>query len=78
MIRRAMDSASARLLAARIASGVRVGTVIELTGDAGDLHAGDRGTVRGYSSTGGFVVAWERGFELEIDPTTTRFLAMQG
>jgi hypothetical protein len=73
-----MDSAGARLLASRIASGVRVGMVIELTRDAGELRAGDRGTVRAYSSTGGVVVAWERGFEGEIDPTTTPFLTMQG
>jgi hypothetical protein len=52
--------------------------VIELTRDAGELRAGDRGTVRAYSSTGGVVVAWERGFEGEIDPTTTPFLTMQG
>jgi hypothetical protein len=68
-----MDSAGARLLAARIAAGVRIGSVIELVRDAGDLRAGDRGTVRGVSTAGGVVVEWDRGFDLEIDPTATPF-----
>lgn len=69
-----MDSAGARLLAARIAAGVRIGSVIELVRDQGsDLRAGDRGTVRGVSAEGRVVVHWERGFSGEIDPALTEF-----
>jgi hypothetical protein len=68
-----MDSAGARLLLARITAGVRIGSVIELTRDAQDLHAGDRGTVRAVSADGRVQVQWERGFAREIDPATTPF-----
>ncbi|MGL6279580.1 MAG: hypothetical protein ACRC50_08520 [Gaiella sp.] len=68
-----MDSFGARLLAARIAAGVRIGAVIELVRDAGELQAGDRGTVRAVSPAGGVLVEWDRGFDREIDPVTTPF-----
>ena len=64
-----MDAIGARLLAARIAAGVRIGSVIELMNDSDpDLHAGDRGVVRGIEAGGAVVVEWERGFESAIDP----------
>ena len=48
-----MDATGARLLAARIAAGVRIGAVIELVADSGaDLRAGDRGVVREFDATG--------------------------
>ena len=72
-----MDSTGARLLAARIAAGVRIGSVIELVRDAApDLEAGDRGTVRSVSADGRVEVQWERGFAGEIDPATTPFRAV--
>jgi|APDOM4702015248_1054824.scaffolds.fasta_scaffold31332_2 hypothetical protein len=71
-----MDSTGARHLAARLRAGVRVGTVIELVldlpGDSG-LQAGDRGVVCHIAATGNVVVAWDRGFDLEIDPVQTAF-----
>jgi hypothetical protein len=65
-----MDANGARLLAARIRAGVRIGDDIELLGDdaAAGLQAGDRGIVREISDQGNIVVAWDRGFNLEIDP----------
>jgi hypothetical protein len=71
-----MDVQGARLLAARIRAGVRVGCRIEFTGGAGTherLHPGDRGIVREISDSGDIVVVWERGFVIEIDPDTTPF-----
>lgn len=71
-----MDAQGARLLAARIAAGVRIGAIIELEADSGDdLRAGDRGVVREFDSTGAVVVAWERGFDSTIDPHSTPFRA---
>lgn len=66
-----MDANGARLLALRIRAGVRVGTTIEIVSipDAAlGLGAGDRGVVREITDSGAIVVAWERGFSLELDP----------
>jgi hypothetical protein len=72
-----MDATGARLLAARIAAGVRIGAVIELVADSGaDLRAGDRGVVREFDATGAVVVEWERGFDSAIDPRLTPFRAL--
>jgi hypothetical protein len=72
-----MDASGARLLAARIAAGVRVGGRIELTADSeSDLRAGDRGVVRGIEAGGTVVVEWERGFHSEIDPRRTTYRAL--
>jgi uncharacterized protein DUF4314 len=73
-----MDAHGARLLAARIRAGVRIGSRIEITGPSpfGELRQGDRGTVQAIADTGDIVVAWERGFALEIDPDTTPFQAL--
>jgi len=71
-----MDASGARLLAARIAAGVRIGAVIELVADSGaDLRAGDRGVVREFGNDGGVVVSWDRGFDSTIDPHRTTFRA---
>ena len=68
--KKGMDAYGARLLAARIRAGVRIGDDVELLGDdlTAGLHAGDRGIVREISVQGNIVVAWDRGFSLEIDP----------
>jgi hypothetical protein len=72
-----MDASGARLLAARIAAGVRIGAVIELVADSGtDLRAGDRGVVREFDTNGDVVVEWERGFDRAIDPRATPFRAL--
>lgn len=72
-----MDASGARLLAARIAAGVRVGSRIELIADSDtDLRAGDRGVVCGIDSAGVVVVEWERGFHRSIDPRSTAFRAL--
>ena len=72
-----MDASGARLLAARIAAGVRIGSRIELIADSDtDLRAGDRGVVRGIETGGGVVVEWERGFHSSIDPRNTAFRAL--
>ena len=72
-----MDATGARLLAARIAAGVRIGAVIELIADSGaDLRAGDRGVVREFDATGAVIVEWERGFDSAIDPRLTPFRAL--
>jgi hypothetical protein len=72
-----MDIQGARLLAARIRAGVRIGAQIEFTGNAHEhLRTGDRGVVQDIVDTGDIVVAWERGFALRIDPDTTKFQAL--
>jgi hypothetical protein len=71
-----MDASGARLLAARIAAGVRIGSWIELISDADDLRAGDRGVVREIESGGDVLVEWERGFHSSIDPRNTSFRAL--
>jgi hypothetical protein len=72
-----MDASGARLLAARIAAGVRIGSRIELISDSdADLRAGDRGVVRGIEAGGAVVVEWERGFHSAIDPRSTAFRAL--
>jgi len=69
-----MDAIGARLLAARIAAGVRIGSVIELQSDSDvELRAGDRGVVRGIDAGGTVVVDWDRGFSRAIDPRSTPF-----
>jgi hypothetical protein len=69
-----MDASGARLLAARIAAGVRVGTRIELLADSDtELRAGDRGVVCGIESGGDVVVEWEQGFHRSINPRNTAF-----
>ena len=72
-----MDASGARLLAARIAAGVRIGSRIELTADSDtDLRAGDRGVVCDIEAGGAVVVEWERGFNSSIDPRRTSFRAL--
>lgn len=72
-----MDAIGARLLAARIAAGVRIGSVIELQSDSDvELRAGDRGVVRGIDAGGAVVVEWERGFSRAIDPRSAPFRAV--
>ena len=72
-----MDATGARLLAARIAAGVRIGSVIELMYDADtELQAGDRGVVRGIEADGEVVVEWDRGFYRTIDPRRSLFRAL--
>lgn len=74
-----MDAIGARLLAARIAAGVRIGSVIELVSDSDsdpDLRAGDRGVVRGIEAGGAVVVEWDRGFESSIDPRLSTYRSM--
>jgi hypothetical protein len=72
-----MDAMGARLLAARIAAGVRIGSVIELESDSDpELKAGDRGVVRDIEAGGTVVVEWERGFNSAIDPRQSSFRAL--
>jgi hypothetical protein len=74
-----MDAIGARLLAARIAAGVRIGSVIELMDDSEsdpDLRAGDRGIVRGIEAGGAVVVEWDRGFESAIDPRRSAYRSL--
>jgi len=69
-----MDAQGARLLAARIRSGVSVGARIELVEtprDDSGLFAGDRGVVDQINEQGWVVVSWDRGFASEIDPGST-------
>jgi Domain of unknown function (DUF4314) len=71
-----MDVQGARLLAARIRAGVRVGSRIEVTGAAETherLRPGDRGVVQDIAESGDILVVWERGFVFAIDPDTTSF-----
>jgi hypothetical protein len=74
-----MDAVGALLLAARIAAGVRIGSVIELMSDSDcdpDLRAGDRGVVRGIEAGGAVVVEWERGFESAIEPSHSAYRSL--
>ena len=71
-----MDSNGARLLAARIRAGVRVGARIELlsVGDgSSDLAVGDCGVVESIAEDGDVNVVWDRGFALLIDPDVHQF-----
>jgi len=69
-----MDAIGARLLAARIAAGVRIGSVIELvTVSDPELRVGDRGIVREIEADGAVVVDWNRGFSRAIDPRQSSF-----
>jgi hypothetical protein len=78
-INRQMDAYGARLLAARIRAGVRLGDEIELVGDPGEtgLARGDRGHVDAITDDGNVVVIWERGFSQEIDPVATPIRAVR-
>jgi hypothetical protein len=71
-----MDIQGARLLAARIRAGVRIGSHIEFTG-APETHErlrpGDRGVVKDIVESGDILVVWDRGFAIVIDPDTTPF-----
>ena len=74
-----MDTQGARLLAARIRSGVSVGARIELVDDPRDdsgLCQGDRGVVSQIDDDGHVVVTWDRGFASEIDPVNTRITTL--
>ncbi len=73
---RGMDARGAIELAARIRAGVRIGTMIEVLADVSGegLRPGDRGIVREISPDG-VMVAWDRGFSLEIDPERTVYRA---
>jgi hypothetical protein len=71
-----VDIRGARLLAARIRAGVRVGARIELVsvGDASSgLRVGDCGVVREIVDDGHVIVSWDRGFALEIDPEVNQY-----
>lgn len=71
-----VDSNGARLLAARIRAGVRVGARIELLSIADgsrELVVGDCGVVESIVDDGRVVVAWDRGFALQIDPDVHRY-----
>lgn len=65
-----MDTEGARQLAARIRAGVWMGMRVELVDSGGDprLAVGDRGVVEAIDDQGNVVVAWDRGFTLEVDP----------
>jgi hypothetical protein len=74
-----MDTQGARLLAARIRSGVSVGARIELVEaprDDSRLAVGDRGVVDQIDDQGRIVVTWDRGFATEIDPGSTPILTL--
>jgi hypothetical protein len=72
-----MDAMGARLLAARISAGVRIGSVIELVSVSDtELRAGDRGVVREIEPSGAVVVEWERGFDRAIDPRQSAYRAL--
>ncbi len=69
-----MDTQGARLLAARLRAGVKIGSRIELVAaphDDSGLCAGDRGIVDQIDEHGHVVVSWDRGFASEIDPQAT-------
>jgi len=71
-----MDPLGARLLAARIRTGVSVGSRIELVADVegtDELRAGDRGVVEEIDDRGIVRVMWERGIVGEVDPERTPF-----
>lgn len=71
-----VDTRGARLLAARIRAGVRVGTRIELISvgdDSTGLQVGDCGVVREINDDGQVTVSWDRGFALEIDPDVNQY-----
>ena len=72
-----MDALGARCLAARIRAGVRVGSRIEILDTppkGSNLVVGDRGVVRGFTTEGYVVVAFEDRFHtIEIDPELTQY-----
>ena len=71
-----MDVEGAKLLAARIRAGVRVGNRIELiaVGDASSgLKVGDCGVVREIVDDGRVMVSWDRGFTVDVDPAVNQY-----
>ena len=71
-----VDTNGARLLAARIRAGVRVGARIELvsmTDGPRELVVGDRGVVEAIADDGDVIVAWDRGFAFSIDPDLCQY-----
>ena len=74
-----MDTEGARLLAARIRAGVKIGARIELVSVAEGvprLYVGDRGVVRSIADDGDVVVFWDRGFVHRIDPVLNQIRAV--
>jgi hypothetical protein len=74
-----MDAQGARLLAARIRTGVSVGARIELVEaprDDSGLCPGDRGVVSQIDEDGRVFVTWDRGFASEIDLGATRITTL--
>jgi hypothetical protein len=75
-----MDSNGARMLAARIRAGVRVGQSIELVRDHTSdprLTRGDRGVVLGFDDIdGNLIVQWRAGFTDTLDPTQDVYQAV--
>ncbi len=71
-----MDVAGARILAARIRAGVRIGEIIELAQESStkpDLKRGDHGRVVGLTPQGNMLVKWNGGPSEEFDPTSESF-----
>jgi hypothetical protein len=66
-----MDANGARHLVARLRAGVRVGTRVELAGDADGACAGDKGFVVDIFQSGRVLVALDRGLTLEVEPGVT-------
>jgi len=67
-----VDTNGARILAARIRAGVRIGTAIELLSDDTQdsrLRPGDCGIVHDVKQDGHLVVQWDRGFTADIHPS---------
>ncbi len=74
-----MDTNGARLLAARIRAGVRVGARIQLlsiSDGSSDLVVGDCGIVESIVDDGRVVVVWDRGFARQIDPDVHRYRSL--
>ena len=72
-----MDVLGAQCLAARIRAGVRIGSHIEVIDSVAVdscLLVGERGEVRGFTSEGYVLVAFEDRFHpIEVDPEMTRY-----
>ena len=71
-----MDTAGARVLAARLAAGVRAGSTIQLLSDAADglpPRTGDIGTVLDPQEDGTVLVQWEGGFTSSIHPARVSY-----
>jgi len=71
-----MDTAGARILAARLAAGVRTGSTIQLlseAADGSDARAGDIGRVLDLQEDGTVVVEWEGGLTAGIHPARASY-----